>query len=104
MLLLSKRKKKGHLIINCYKKQGDDKERPPTDGDLAIVTSDSRIGEVLVVSVRHNGDEWILASGCTFHMCPNEKWFRTYNKIDAGQVLLDNDMVCHVVGLDSVKI
>lgn len=61
-------------------------------------------GDVLAVSQKNSGIEWILDSGCTFHMCPHRDWFHSYDKIDGGQVLLGNNMACHVVGIGSVQI
>ena len=60
--------------------------------------------EVLTVAVKQSSLEWVLDSGCTFHMCPNQNWFCSYNKIEGGQVLLGNNFACHVVGIGNVKI
>lgn len=35
--------------------------------------------------------EWILNSGCSFHMTTNRDFFTTYEKVDGGNVTLDND-------------
>ena len=48
--------------------------------------------------------DWILDSGCTYHMCPNKSWFHSYNKTYEGQLLLGNNMACHVIGIGSVQI
>lgn len=36
------------------------------------------------------------------HMCPNKSWFHSYEKTDRGQVLMENNMACHIVGIGSV--
>ena len=56
------------------------------------------------MSNRQNSTEWILDSGCTYHMCPKVEWFHSYNKLDGGQVLLGNNMACHVVGIGNIQI
>lgn len=33
--------------------------------------------EVLPISDQDTINEWILDSGCTFHMCPSKSWFET---------------------------
>jgi len=34
------------------------------------------------------GDDWVLDSGCTYHMCPRRDWFVTYEPVDTGVVLM----------------
>ena len=63
--------REGHFIKDCFKKKKDDKEKPKSDGDLAVVSNDFENGDVLAVSQKNSGIEWILDSGCTFHMCPH---------------------------------
>ena len=60
--------------------------------------------EVLAVSLNNDKIDWILDSGCTYHMCPTKSWFHSYNKIDGGKVLLGNNMSCNVVGIGSVQV
>lgn len=45
-----------------------------------------------------------MDSGCSFHMCPTESWFKNLNKMDSGTVLLGNDQVYKVKGIGFVKI
>ena len=96
--------KEGHYIKDCFKKQREEKAKTQTDGDLAIVSNDSDNGEVLAVSLNNDNVDWILDSGCTYHMCPTKSWFHSYNKIDGGKVLLGNNMSCNVVGIGSVQV
>ena len=42
--------------------------------------------------------DWILDSGCTFHMCPHKDWFVTYETVDTGVVLMGNNAECKVTG------
>lgn len=46
--------------------------------------------DVLSVTEEPCWNEWILDAGCTFHMTPNLEWFDTYNKTDAGKVVMGN--------------
>ena len=59
---------------------------------------------MLNVSITETNHEWVLDSSCNYHMCPNQEWFHSYNKIDSGQVLLSNNKACKVVGIGNVKI
>ena len=44
-------------------------------------------------------DEWILDSGCTYHMCPNKGWFSSFKELDDGVVLMGNDNACKTMGI-----
>nr|KYP47740.1 Retrovirus-related Pol polyprotein from transposon TNT 1-94 [Cajanus cajan] len=49
--------------------------------------------------------EWILVNfGCSFHMTPNKDWFKTYNQVDGGTVLLGNNKACKVIGIGFVRL
>ena len=49
-------------------------------------------------------DEWVLDSGCSYHICPHRDWFVTYHPIDGGNVLMRNNMLCKIIGIRSIKI
>ena len=36
-------------------------------------------------------DEWILYSGCTYHICPNRGYFSSFKKLDGRVVFMGND-------------
>lgn len=67
-------KKPGHLKKNrfAYKKKQMQKNQKP---DPAEVTEKVEGTDVLNVVENNIGDEWILDSGCSFHMCPHKGWF-----------------------------
>lgn len=79
------------------------KENTFESGDAAV--ADGYVNaEVLAVSEHDSGDEWILDSRCSYHMCPNKDWFVTYQSLNEGKVLLGNHASCKVVGIGTVKI
>jgi len=49
-------------------------------------------------------DDWVLDSGCTYHMCPHRDWFDSYEPVDIGIVLMGNDIECKVAGIGTVQI
>ena len=66
---------------------------------------DSDDGGILVATHGYkDGDEWILDSGCSFHMIPDKTFFGTYKSIDGGNVTMRNKTTCKVVGVGSVQI
>ncbi|KAG8498772.1 hypothetical protein CXB51_005218 [Gossypium anomalum] len=63
-------------------------------------------GELLVASVNDSkvSEEWILDSGCTFHMSPNRDWFTTYETVSEGVVLMGNNASCKIAGVGTIKV
>ena len=58
---------------------------------------------VVTIDYRFN-DEWILNSGCAYHICHYRDWFTTYEHRDSNSVLLGNDASCQTVGIGTVRI
>ena len=50
------------------------------------------------------GENWILDSGCTFHMTPNWGWFSTYEPMHKGVVLMGNNASCKEAGIGTIHI
>ncbi|KAL8487260.1 hypothetical protein ACS0TY_023800 [Phlomoides rotata] len=59
--------KVGHLKKNCPEIEDDN-----GTADAAVAADDYDSAEVLAISADRLKEEWVLDSGCTFHMCPNE--------------------------------
>ncbi|KAL8530274.1 hypothetical protein ACS0TY_007344 [Phlomoides rotata] len=91
--------KVGHL-----KKNGPAKEDDNGTADAAVAEDGCDSAEVLTISADRLDDEWVLDSCCTFHMCPNECWFKNLEKLDGESVLLGNDNSCKVKGIGSIRI
>ncbi|KAG8495920.1 hypothetical protein CXB51_007502 [Gossypium anomalum] len=49
-------------------------------------------------------NEWILDSGCTYHMCPNKDWFSSLKELEGGVVLMGNDNACKTMGVGTVQL
>lgn len=47
--------------------------------------------------------EWIMDSGCTWHMTPNKDLFKELCDQDGGYVLLGNTKACKIVSVGSVR-
>ena len=81
-------KKKGHVKTGCFKLQNKKKrmvvnqgKQPEKSSEAGVVELDYSDRELLVA---FHGDfklneDWILDSGCTFHMTSNRNWFLTYD-------------------------
>ncbi|KAG8482633.1 hypothetical protein CXB51_024176 [Gossypium anomalum] len=106
-------KKKGHIKSECYKLQNkikteavNQKGKQPKNSSEANVVEDYSDSELLVASVNNSkvSEEWILNSGCTFHMSPNRDWFTTYEIVTEGVVLMGNNASCKITGVGTIKV
>ncbi|KAG8490339.1 hypothetical protein CXB51_015583 [Gossypium anomalum] len=106
-------KKKGHIKSECYKLQNkikreaaNQKGKQPENFGEADVVEDYSDGELLVASVNDSkvSEEWILDSGCTFHISPNRDWFTTYETVSEGVVLMGNNTSCKIAGVGTIKV
>ena len=59
---------------------------------------------MLTISSQDVAKEWILNSGCSFHICPNRVWFQTFNQTNGGKVLLGDKKACTVAGIGKIKL
>lgn len=64
------------------------------DLELALTASSST----------YHSEEWILDSGCSYHMCPNRDWFSSFQELDGGCVLMGNDNACKTKGIGSIRL
>ncbi|KAG8503271.1 hypothetical protein CXB51_001260 [Gossypium anomalum] len=80
--------------------------KQPENSGEADVVEDYSDGELLVASVNDSkvSEEWILDSGCTFHMSPNRDWFTTYEIVSEGVVLMGNNASCKIAGVGTIKV
>ena len=62
------------------------------------------ISLIVSLSVSSYPDEWILDSGCTYHMCPIREWLFEFQELDGGVVYMGNDNPCKIVGIGSIKL
>ncbi|KAG8474630.1 hypothetical protein CXB51_031256 [Gossypium anomalum] len=100
-------KKLGHVKADCYKLRNK-RAAESNEKDLAGANLVDESGDdFLLVSTSDNSkftSEWILDSGCPFHMCPNREWFSTYSSVEGGVVRMRNDSSSKVIGISTVKI
>ncbi|KAG8502420.1 hypothetical protein CXB51_000378 [Gossypium anomalum] len=106
-------KKKGHIKSDCYKLQNkikkeaaNQKGKQTKNSGEADIVEDYSDGKFLVASVNDSqvSKEWILNSGCTFHMSPNRDWFTTYETVSEGVVLMGNNASCKIAGVGTIKV
>ncbi|KAG8472814.1 hypothetical protein CXB51_034622 [Gossypium anomalum] len=88
------------------KSKGRSKSSNRENSGEADAVEDYSDGELLVASVNDSkvSEEWILDSGCTFHMSPNRDWFTTYETVSEGVVLIGNNASCEIAGVGTIKV
>ncbi|KAL6124202.1 hypothetical protein ACLB2K_076717 [Fragaria x ananassa] len=70
-----------------------------------IIRKDEDDCELLVVTSSSNAfRDWIMDTGCTFHMCAIREWFDTFEESSSGEVFRGDDSPCRILGIGSVKI
>ena len=92
--------------FNIYtkRKKESDKTIEANTSDSANLSQELSEDEVLTVSPNDPRDQWILDSGCTYHMTPRRDWFLEYESLEGGTVLMGNNMSCNVVGIGKVRL
>lgn len=48
--------------------------------------------------------DWILDSGCTYHMTCNKDWLSDFKQLEGGKVIMGNSQTCQVKGVGKVNI
>ncbi|KAK0606563.1 hypothetical protein LWI29_000689 [Acer saccharum] len=96
--------KEGHIRKYCYELKRKNQEKSNNDGNAAVAFNSFEPSEVLIVSTKDIKSEWILDSGCSFHMCPRREWFTEFKELSGDSVLMGNNQQCLVEGIGSVAI
>lgn len=81
-------KKTGHMRRDCLqrkKEQSQNKEQGKNNGsqkpDTANLSDGYDSADVLTISSTDNKNQWILDSGCSFHMTPRKDWLLVSRKL-----------------------
>ncbi|KAG8500837.1 hypothetical protein CXB51_002923 [Gossypium anomalum] len=94
---------KQHLNVSYERRATESNEEDVTGANLADESSD----DFLLVSTSDNSkltSEWVLDSGCSFHMCPKREWFSTQSSVEGRVVRMENDLSSKVIGIGTIKI
>ncbi|KAH9716107.1 Integrase catalytic domain-containing protein [Citrus sinensis] len=97
--------KEGHFKRDYPDRKNKGKEGHGKNGDAAVASEDEGYDSagVLLASKTQTNSKWILDSGCSYHMYPDQNLFTTYNAFNGGEVLMGNNTMCKVVGLGTIR-
>ena len=85
---------------NCPKLQ-----KGKASSDACVAEHDDKSDFCLVgMTLTCHLDEWILDSGCTYHMYPNKGWFSNFQELDGGVVFMSNDNTCKTMGIGTIQL
>ena len=103
--------KMGHIKSDCFKlknklKQKEKFVEKTIESAEVSVAIDENVGNIFsaIDDRTRSKNEWILDSGCSYHMCPNRDLFSTYESCNGGIVLMGNNAACDVVGRGTIRI
>ncbi|RDY05565.1 putative mitochondrial protein, partial [Mucuna pruriens] len=86
--------KKRHLKENYHKRRNKESKKTQELCDAVIVIEGYNYAKVLVVSNTEIEKDWVMDSGCTYHICLRKDYFESINLNEAGVVLLGNNKSC----------
>lgn len=103
--------KEGHFKKQCYKwlERNKGKSFSQDRGEASLARDDAKdlLGlvaqEVNLTQGIGNGDEWVMDTGCSFHMTPRRDVFLEMKDLDTGRVKMANNTQAHVKGIGSVR-
>ncbi|KAH9648030.1 hypothetical protein KPL70_025426 [Citrus sinensis] len=78
-----------------------------SNGKAAVASEDEGMSDdadVLIAAEKQSSGEWILDLGCSFYMYHNKDFFKTFENIAGGKVLLGNNLVRKVARIGTINI
>ncbi|KAH9648835.1 hypothetical protein KPL70_025759 [Citrus sinensis] len=101
--------KECHFKKDCQEKKNKPKDTREKTGDAAVASESQEYdgydsAGVLLVTDDQTKGNWVLDSGCSFHMCPNKNLFLNYEAYDGGVVVMGNDAIFKVVGKGIIRL
>jgi hypothetical protein len=61
-------------------------------------------GDVLVATSSGSKNDWIMDSGCSYHMTPHKEFFSSFTEKDIGSVMLGDYRPCEILGIGTVTL
>ncbi|KAG5548448.1 hypothetical protein RHGRI_013957 [Rhododendron griersonianum] len=94
----------GHIMKFCPKLKAKIEQEKGKSEAAVVESSTENDGDLLAVTSEGTAHfDWVMDSGCSFHMCSNKKYFYSYEACDESTVRMANNTVNKVVGMGSVR-
>lgn len=91
-------KEEGHMMRDC-----PELKCQPKDGTMVVYGSDGELMVAVEDSTDCGEKDWVLDSGCSFHVCGDKEEFWSYEAVDGGTVWMANGSRSCVVGKGIVR-
>ncbi|CAL9031518.1 unnamed protein product [Prunus brigantina] len=92
----------GHWKKDCPKLKNKEKEKTGSEANVAKSGGEDFEFALASSSADDHSKEWMLDSGCTYHMCPIREWFSSFEELDCGVVLMGNNNACKTQGIGKI--
>ena len=96
--------KLGHFKKDCFDWKRKQKDPNNSDVDNAAIATEFNSLHVMNVSEEEFDKNWILDTGCTFHMCPDRSWFYNYRETEPRKVYMGDNNSQNVIGVGDIAI
>lgn len=95
-------KKEGHIKKDCYAR----KRSSESDGlgEARVITEKLVFTEALNVDHQDAKSQWVIDSGCTFHMTSHKEWLYDLCEKDPMMILLGDDHTVESKGYGTVRV
>ncbi|CAA7029322.1 unnamed protein product [Microthlaspi erraticum] len=90
-----------HWKKDFPKKKGNHHSKPQSSANVATDLPDVI---ALTISTHDTKEQWVLDSGCTFHITPRRDLLSDFEDVKEGNVLMGNNSVCRVRDKGSITI
>ena len=96
----------GHWKKDCPKLKKKDKGKSISDTCVIECGGDSSDYELCLIGHQTiaSFDDWILDTGCTYHMCPHKERFFKFEEVDGGVVYMGSGDVSYITGMSSIQL
>lgn len=90
--------KEGHWKRECPDKRSSKAQ------DSANIAEEKKQPLILTVSTQYTKDEWVMDSGCSFHITPDKSYLFDLEEFKGGKVLMANNTHSSIHGIGKIKI
>ena len=96
----------GHWKKDCPKLKKKHKGKSMSDACVIELGGDSSDSEFCLIGHQTitSFDEWILNSGCIYHMCPHKEWFFKFEEVGGGVVYMGSGDVSYITRMGSIRL
>ena len=103
--------KEGHFKKQCYKwlEKNKHKLQSQEQGESALARDDAEdlvglvAAEMNLSEDKLDQDEWIMDTGCSFHMTPRRDFFIDFTEVNSGKVRMANNSYSEVRGIGNIR-